>query len=148
MYTSLFFSKVVIQIGFIYGSNIVSLVKTSKHNVLNKVNNYMVLNLLHINLSKSVYMHFRPNYNIQERLTCARIRQYDYENVVKITEYKLKKVDKVRFLGIMIGEKLSWELHIEHLVSKLNVTIVMLKRITKFIPKSEYRKLYDDSNRI
>ena len=57
-------------------------------NVLNKVNNYMQLNLLHINLSKSVYMHFRPNYNIQERLTCARIRQYDYENVVKITEYK------------------------------------------------------------
>ena len=113
------------------------------NNVLNKVNNYMLLNLLHINLSKSVYMHFRPNYNIQERLTCARIRQYDYENVVKIAERKLKKVDKVRFLGIMIDEKLSWEPHIEHLVSKLNMTIVMLKRITKFIPKSEYRKLYD-----
>ena len=43
----------------------------------------------------------------------------------------------------MIDEKLSWEPHIEHLVSKLNMTIVMLKRITKFIPKSEYRKLYD-----
>ena len=113
------------------------------NNVLKKVNNYMVLNLLHINLNKSVYMHFRPNYNIQERLTCARIRQYDYENVVKITEHKLKKVDKVRFLGIMIDEKLSWEPHIEHLVSKLNMKIVMLKRITKFIPKSEYRKLYD-----
>ena len=46
-------------------------------------------------------------------------------------------------LGIMIDEKLSWEPHIEHLVSKLNMKIVMLKRITKFIPKSEYRKLYD-----
>ena len=43
----------------------------------------------------------------------------------------------------MIDEKLSWEPHIEHLVSKLNMTIVMLKRITKFIPRSEYRKLYD-----
>ena len=113
------------------------------NNVLNKVNNYMLLNLLRINLSKSVYMHFRPNYNIQERLTCARIRRYDYENVVKIAEHKLKKVDKVRFLGIMIDEKLSWEPHIEHLVSKLIMTIVMLKRITKFIPKSEYGKLYD-----
>ena len=43
----------------------------------------------------------------------------------------------------MIDEKLSWEPHIEHLVSKLNMIIVMPKRITKFIPKSEYRKLYD-----
>ena len=34
------------------------------NNVLNKVNNYMLLNLLYINLSKSVYMHLRPNYNI------------------------------------------------------------------------------------
>ena len=92
--------------------------------LVGKVNNYMLLNLLHINLSKSVYMHLRPNYIIQERLTCARIRQYDYENVIKIAEYKLKKVDNVRFLGIMIDEKLSWESHIEHLVSKLNMTIV------------------------
>ena len=37
--------------------------------VLNKVNNYMISNLLHINLDKSVYMHFRPSYNITERLT-------------------------------------------------------------------------------
>ena len=58
-------------------------------------------------------MHHRPKYKIRERLTCARIRQYDYENVVKIAKYKLKKVDNVRFLGIMIDEKLSWESHIE-----------------------------------
>ena len=43
----------------------------------------------------------------------------------------------------MIDEKLNWEQHIEHLINKLNMTIAMLKRIAKFIPKSEYRKLYD-----
>ena len=37
--------------------------------VLNKVDNYMVQNLLHVNLDKSVYMHFRPCYNASERLT-------------------------------------------------------------------------------
>ena len=41
---------------------------------LNRVNNYMILNLLHINLEKSVNMHFRPNNNISERLRCARTR--------------------------------------------------------------------------
>ena len=111
--------------------------------VLNEVNNYMLLNLLYINLSKSVYMHFRPSYNISERLTCAQSRQYGHDGVVRIAEHKLKKVDRVKFLGIMIDEKLNWEPHIEHLINKLNMTIVMLKRIAKFIPKSEYRKLYD-----
>ena len=111
--------------------------------VLSKVNNYMISNLLHINLDKSVYMHFRPSYNITERLTCARTRQYGQEIVLSIAGHKLKRVDTVRFLGILIDEKLNWEPHIEHLVSKLKMTIVMLKRITKFIPKSEYRKLYE-----
>ena len=44
------------------------------NSVLNKVNNYMLSNLFHINLDKSVYMHFSPSYNITERLTCARTR--------------------------------------------------------------------------
>ena len=71
--------------------------------VFNKVNNYMVLNLLHINLDKPVYMHCRPNYNIiiSERLTYARTRQYGHESVIRIAEYKVKKVDTVRFLGIL-----------------------------------------------
>ena len=103
----------------------------------------MVQNLLHVNLDKSVYMHFRPCYNASERLTCARTRPYGSESIVKIAEHKLKKVDKVRFLGVTIDDKLSWEPHIEDLVKKLNLTIKMLKRIIKFIPKTEYRKMYD-----
>ena len=111
--------------------------------VLNKVKNYMALNLLHTNLDKSVYMHFRPCYNASERLTCARTGPYGSENIKRIAEYELKKVDKVRFLGITIADKLNWESHIEDLVKKLNLTIIMLKRIAKFIPKTEYRKLYE-----
>ena len=84
-----------------------------------------------------------PCYNANERLTCARIRPYGSEGIIRITKYKLKKVDKVRFLGITIDDKLNWKSHIEDLVKKLNLTIIMLKRITKFIPKTEYRKLYD-----
>ena len=75
--------------------------------VLNKVDNYMVQNLLNVNLDKSVYMHFRPCYNDSERLTCARTKPYGSESIVKIAEHKLKKVDKVRFLEVTIDDKLS-----------------------------------------
>ena len=113
--------------------------------VLSKVDKYMNENLLHINLDKSVHMHFRPNLNASESLTCARTRQYGSENALrlKIGEHKLKKVDKVKFLGVIIDDKLNWEPQIENLTKKLNLSMIMIKRITKFVPKSEYMKIYD-----
>ena len=111
--------------------------------VLNDVNKYMRTNLLHINMGKSVHMHFRPHLNANERKTCARIREYGSEKVIKICNQKLKKVDKVKFLGVIIDDKLNWQPHIDHVTQKLNSSIVMIKRIIKFIPKSEYNKIYD-----
>ena len=49
-------------------------------------------------------MHFRPNLNSNERLTCAIVCEYGNENVIKIGYQKLEKVDKVKFLGIIIDD--------------------------------------------
>ena len=111
--------------------------------VLNEVHHYMVANQLHINMSKSVYMHFRRRLNTEERLTCARVREYGTENILRLGNQKLKKVDQVKFLGVIIDDNLNWEPHIHHLRQKLNSSIIMLKRIIKFVPKSEYMKIYD-----
>ena len=104
--------------------------------VLNEIIKYMNENLLHINIDKSVYMYFRNNLHASERLTCARQRQYGPDSVLKIRNHKIKKVDNVRFLGIIINEKLTWEHHIENLTKKLNLSMIMIKCITKFVPKS------------
>ena len=96
-------------------------------------------NLLHINLTKSVYIHFRPG----RYSSCARVREYSCEKSLSLDGYKLTKVDKVRFLGVIIDSELTWDPHIEYLREKLNASIAIIKRIMKFIPKSEYKKLYD-----
>ena len=51
---------------------------------LNDIHKCMLKNLLHINMSKSVFMHFGPNLNITDRITCARVRDYGSENVLKL----------------------------------------------------------------
>ena len=61
---------------------------------------------------------------------------------MKLGNFKLKKVTKVKFLGVIIDDELSWEPQVEHLKSKLISSIVVIKRIKKFIPESEYMKLY------
>ena len=95
----------------------------------------MKTNLLHINMGKSVHMHFRPHLNAKDRKTCARAREYGSENIIKIGSQKLKKVDKVKFLGVVMDDQLNWEAHIDHLTQKLNCSIIMIKRIVKFIHK-------------
>ena len=102
------------------------------NNVLNEVHQYMVANQLHINMDKSVFMHFRRMLNTVERLTCARVREYGSDNILQLGNQKLKKVDQVKFLGVIIDDNLNWEPHIHHLRQKLNSSIIMLKRIIKF----------------
>jgi hypothetical protein len=112
--------------------------------VLLDVHKYLLANQLHINLSKCTYMHFSPTLAPNNRLTCARTRQYDeHKNLtLSVNSKKIKKVDCVRFLGVIIDDKLNWSKHIEHLEKKLLSCIVLIKRIKDCIPKSQYLTIY------
>ena len=101
-------------------------------NILNNLNGYMYSNQLHINLTKSVFIHFRPHLNSTERQTCARAR---------VENHRLKRVTEVKFLGVIIDENISWEPQINHLKKKLMSSII--KQIKQFIPKNEYLKIYN-----
>ena len=107
--------------------------------VLRAVNDYMASNLLHINISKSVYMLFRPNRNS----SCARAREYNINQSLKLSDIELTRVESVRFLGVIIDSGLTWIPHLEKLQAKLASSIAVIKRIMKFIPETEYKKLYD-----
>ena len=108
--------------------------------LLNNINDYMYSNQLHINFKKSVYIHFRPYLNHDERQTCARTKA---RKSLKLANHKLKCVTQVKFLGIIIDENLSWEPQIDYLKQKLLSSIVVIKRIKQFIPKNEYLKIYN-----
>ena len=54
-----------------------------------------------------------------------------------------KKVDHVKFLGIVIDDELNWEAHVKHLKSKLCAAIVIIKRIKRYIPKSEHINIFN-----
>ena len=109
--------------------------------VVNDLYSYLIANELHINIGKSVHMHFHPRLSNDARQTCARTRACHYR--IRLGNSKLKQVDVVKFLGVMIADLLSWEPQIKYLKKKLNSSILIIKRIKKFIPESEYMKLYD-----
>ena len=65
------------------------------------------------------------------------------EKNLKLSNHKLKRVTEVKFLGVVIDDKLNWEPQIDHLKAKLLSSLVVIKRIKSFIPHDEYNKLYN-----
>ena len=68
-------------------------------------------------------------------MSCARTTGYDQGFSLSVNRQKVKKADKVKFLGVIIDENLTWDDQIKHLENKLLATIVLIKRIKKFILK-------------
>lgn len=112
------------------------------NSLLEQVNMYMFLNQLHINITKSCFIHFKPNLSRSQQ-TCARARPFNRNHTLYLNGVKLNKVQSTKFLGVVIDERMSWEPHLDNLASKLNSCIVTIKRIRNCIPRSEYMKLYN-----
>ena len=69
----------------------------------------MNANQLHINLSKCAHMYFKLNINNNERMSCARSQNYVINLKLSINGVKVKQVDRIRFLGVIIDDKLTWD---------------------------------------
>ena len=98
---------------------------------------YMTANQLHINMSKSCYMHFKPKRQDElglELLFC--------EETLEIKGVPIKLINTTKFLGVVIDDELSWLPHIQKLKQKLNCQIGALSRIIDNVPKKYHRELY------
>ena len=113
--------------------------------VLECVSKFMKCNLLHINMSKCCYVHFKPKNESDD--TCARVRPFANENdksrSIFIDNTKLLKVCSTKFLGIVIDEDLNWGQHIQHLRKKLRSITGAICRIRKSMPADLYLKVYN-----
>ena len=58
---------------------------------------------------KTCFMHFHPRLNSKSRLTCARIRPHGSEFTLNLGDKKVKKLDHVKNLGVVIDDELNWE---------------------------------------
>ena len=94
----------------------------------------MVLNKLHINMTKCSYILFKPNGKHTE--------EPQPHNQLLINNTIIKKVTHTKFLGIIIDENLSWDNHITDLKRKLYYSLSTIKRIKDNIPENLHKDLY------
>ena len=82
--------------------------------ILDKVNNYMRCNLLHISIKKCCVMYFSPN-----KCEMRNEGADEDDTILAIEETIIKQVTETKFLGVTIDDKLSWKPYIEILKKKL-----------------------------
>ena len=92
---------------------------------------WLCANRLSLNASKTEIIVLRPHSkSINLRITS------------KLHHTKLYESTKIKYLGLIVDNKLSWKFHIIELSKKLSRAIGMLYKIRKFCTPSTLRSLY------
>ena len=101
--------------------------------ILKSVNYYMLLNRLHINMSKCCFIDFKP---------CEDGEPENDKYTIKIGNLKIKHVKETKFLGVTMDENLNWNAHLKNLSKKLSCSTGILNSIKDNIPVELYKDMY------
>ena len=118
---------------FVNGSNVAEATKKI-NKILSKLKLYLEANFLHINVSKSKFMHFKT-----PRQTTRNEDDID----IKFGNTPLQRVESIKFLGVIIEEKLTWSKHTQHVICKVRSSIGSLYEMRKVIPKKLKAVVYN-----
>ena len=107
--------------------------------ILTRFYNYFTLNKLSINPSKTKYMIYKPIYHSHKK----KKLNHDTE-CIKITmdNKPLKQVQSIKFLGIIINDKLTWEDHKRTIHSKISKNLGLLYKCRMYMKDIDCINMY------
>ena len=103
-------------------NNAIKLAENKINNELAKVNEWLKINKLSLNLKKSKYMVFKKTSTTNINLT------------LKIDHLVIDRVDYFNFLGLTIDSQMTWKNHTNNISNKCVRVIGILNRIKNVIP--------------
>ena len=97
---------------------------------LSKVQQWLDVNKLSLNISKTKYMILSPQFK----------EKHIYQ--IKLKENLLSKTENHKYLGVIIDENLSWKPHIMTITSKLSKLSGLLYKLRPFVNKQILMQVY------
>ena len=118
-----------------------NLLEAKQHcnDILTRFHQYFTLNKLSINPSKTKFMVYKPSYrgNQYKKLLV------DVTNTnVTMADSILEQVSSIKFLGVTITDKLTWEAHKQQVYNKVCKTLGILYRCKDVMDDKELLKMY------
>ena len=96
---------------------------------LKKVDNWMICNKLSVNYMKTCFM-----------IISRSAISYDFE--LEIGENKLQRVKQLKYLGVVLDDRLSWSAHVSFLSTKLSRVIGIMYKLRHYAPYDVLRTVY------
>lgn len=92
---------------------------------------WLCANRLSLNTGKMEFIVFRPpRFKMTERLT------------LKLHQTKFFESSKIKYLGMILDNKLNWKAHLNELTKKLSCAVGLIYKIRHLCPTSVLRSLY------
>ena len=113
----------------IYSSKYSSEIQNNVNTELEKVNDWLKANLLSVNYSKSNYIIFTKK-RIQKDL-----------NII-MDGNKLERISEIKYLGVILDEKLNWKSHIELIKSKISRGSYIIAKLRHYVPLYILKMVY------
>lgn len=114
---------------FLSGKSIIDCIQ-SINNELVRISNWITSNKLSLNIEKTNFIVF------------SKSKIPDDIPSVFINGSHIKRVNYIKFLGVIIDEKLSWSYHINHIKGKISKSIGMLSCARRNLDRETLLKLY------
>ena len=103
-----------------------------------KVCKWLKINKLTLNTVKTEFMLIGTS----QRLNQSDQNPESTPYAIVIGQKEMRRVKLVKYLGMIVDDKLAWSQHVDYISSKIRHNIGMLKHIRHFIPKESLLLLY------
>ena len=100
------------------------------NSILHSIYQYCLANKLIINYEKCCFMEFNLKGERNPPLALG------------IMNYQFDQVDKCKFLGVHFNSKLTWNDHIDHVISQVSKSCGTVYSVSKHVPRKILRKIY------
>ena len=105
---------------------------TNINNELRKIQEWLNINKLSLNVSKTKYIIFHNHQRNIDSLIPD----------IRINNQAIERVSEFNFLGLTIDAHLSWNAHIQKISNKVAKSIGILNRLKRYMPPNILRTLY------
>ena len=109
------------------------------NDILERFYLYFSLNKLSINPTKTKYIVYKPKLKSYENKKKLRDTT---GTVIMMSDTKLQEVESIRFLGVIINNNLTWELHKKHIFTKVSRTIGLLYKCKHVMDEEGQIRMY------
>ena len=115
----------------IYASKITKTIETNLNYDLKCVSEWLRLNRLSLNVSKTKLLFFR-----------SKNKLIPHNISIKIQGKRITPSSHVKYLGIFVDEHLSWNYHVKELSNKLSRANGIISKLRHYAPKSAVLSVY------